>query len=59
IFSLLTLLQMTGFGIGMLLVAPFYVWLPPSIVILIFHGLPLTVLVLVLVWSRRFTASKV
>ncbi|MBI6548797.1 MFS transporter [Xenorhabdus lircayensis] len=59
IFSLLTLLQMTGFGIGMLLVAPFYVWLPPSIVILIFHGLPLTVLVLLLLWVRRFTASKV
>ncbi|OTA18367.1 MFS transporter [Xenorhabdus vietnamensis] len=59
IFSLLTLLQMTGFGIGMLLVAPFYVWLPPSVVILIFHGFPLTVLVLVLLWVRRFTVSKV
>ncbi|AYA40937.1 MFS transporter [Xenorhabdus nematophila] len=58
IFSLLTLLQMTGFGIGMLLVAPFYIWLPPSIVILIFHGLPLTVLVLVLFWVRRITAYK-
>ncbi|MDX8000000.1 MFS transporter [Xenorhabdus sp. Reich] len=59
IFSFLTLLQMTGFGIGMLLVAPFYVWLPPSIVILIFHGLPLTILVLVLLWVRRVIASKV
>ncbi|PHM63107.1 MFS transporter [Xenorhabdus ishibashii] len=59
IFSLLTLVQMTGFGIGMLLVAPFYVWLPPAIVILIFHGLPLTVLVLVLLWVQRFTTSKV
>lgn len=58
IFSLLTLMQMTGFGIGMLLVAPFYVWLPPSVVILIFHGLPLTVLVIILIWMRRFTTSK-
>ncbi|CDL83289.1 MFS transporter [Xenorhabdus szentirmaii] len=58
IFSLLTLLQMTGFGIGMLLVAPFYIWLPPSIVILIFHGLPLTVLVLVLFWVRRTTTHQ-
>ncbi|CBJ80789.1 Major facilitator family transporter [Xenorhabdus bovienii str. Jollieti] len=59
IFSLLTLLQMTGFGIGMLVVAPFYVWYPPSIVILIFHGLPLTVLVIILIWIRRFTTNKV
>ncbi|PHM59021.1 MFS transporter [Xenorhabdus sp. KK7.4] len=59
IFSLLTLLQMTGFGIGMLLVAPFYVWLPPSSVIIIFHGLPLAVLVIILIWARRFTISKV
>ncbi|MDE9435762.1 MFS transporter [Xenorhabdus bovienii] len=58
IFSLLTLMQMTGFGIGMLLVAPFYVWFSPSIVILIFHGLPLTVLVIILIWMRRFTTSK-
>ncbi|MDE1486539.1 MFS transporter [Xenorhabdus bovienii] len=58
IFSLLTLMQMTGFGIGMLLVAPFYVWLPPSVVILIFHGLPLTVLVIILIRMRRFTTSK-
>ncbi|AOM41168.1 MFS transporter [Xenorhabdus hominickii] len=58
IFSLLTLLQMTGFGIGMLLVAPFYVWLPPSIVILIFHGLPLTVLISVLIWVKRFMPDK-
>ncbi|WP_415843356.1 hypothetical protein [Xenorhabdus thuongxuanensis] len=52
------IIAMTGFGIGMLLVAPFYIWLPPSIVILVFHGLPLTVLVLVLLWVRRFTTSK-
>ncbi|MDE9461355.1 MFS transporter [Xenorhabdus bovienii] len=58
IFSLLTLMQMTGFGIGMLLVAPFYVWFSPSVVILIFHGLPLTVLVIILIWMRRFTTSK-
>ncbi|MDX7987921.1 MFS transporter [Xenorhabdus sp. 12] len=58
IFSLLTLLQMTGFGIGMLLVAPFYVWLPPSIVILLFHGLPLTVLIVLLIWGKHFMAPK-
>ncbi|MDX7987048.1 MFS transporter [Xenorhabdus sp. 12] len=58
IFSFLTLLQMTGFGIGMLLVAPFYVWLSPSIVIILFHGLPLTVLTLVLLWSRRLASSR-
>lgn len=47
IFSLLTLLQMTGFGVGMLLVAPFYVWLEPAIMIILFHCLPLTTLILI------------
>lgn len=41
VFSLMTFLQMTGFGIGMLVVAPFYIWFQPSVVIVIFHGLPL------------------
>ena len=53
IFSLLTLMQMTGFGVGMLLVAPFYVWWPPSSVILLFHGLPLSMLAFVQILARR------
>lgn len=53
IFSLLTLMQMTGFGVGMLLVAPFYLWWQPSVVILLFHGLPLSALLLVQVLARR------
>ncbi|GAB7194506.1 hypothetical protein [Dickeya oryzae] len=54
IFSLLTLMQMTGFGIGMLLVAPFYVWWTPAAVIVLFHGLPLTMLLVVQVWVYRY-----
>lgn len=44
IFSFLTLLQMTGFGIGMLIAAPFYSWWTPGAVVLLFHGIPLTTL---------------
>lgn len=44
VFSLMTLLQQTGFGIGMLIVAPFYIWFSPAVVIVIFHGLPLLTL---------------
>jgi MFS family permease len=44
IFSFLTLLQMTGFGIGMLIAAPFYTWWTPGAVVLLFHGIPLTTL---------------
>jgi len=44
LFSVLNLFQMTGFAIGMLIVAPFYVWFQPSIVIILFHGIPLIML---------------
>jgi hypothetical protein len=44
LFSVLNLFQMTGFGIGMLIVAPFYVWYEPSVVIILFHGFPLIML---------------
>lgn len=47
IFSFLTLLQMTGFGIGMLVAAPFYAWWTPGAVVLLFHGIPLTTLLVV------------
>jgi MFS family permease len=47
IFSFLTLLQMTGFGVGMLLAAPFYEWWTPGAVVLLFHGIPLATLLLV------------
>lgn len=54
IFSLLTLMQMTGFGVGMLFVAPFYAWLKPAVVIILFHGLPLIALLLIVVgWHYR------
>ena len=46
LFSVLNLCQMTGFAIGMLIVAPFYVWYQPSIVIILFHGFPLIMLIL-------------
>lgn len=52
VFSLMTLLQQTGFGIGMLIVAPFYIWFVPSVVIVIFHGLPLLTLTGV-AWVNR------
>jgi ABC-type multidrug transport system fused ATPase/permease subunit len=47
IFSFLTLLQMTGFGVGMLIAAPFYSWWTPGAVVLLFHGIPLTTLLVV------------
>lgn len=53
IFSLITLLQMTGFGVGMLIVAPFYIWLAPSVVIIIFHGIPLLTLAFVWLYIRQ------
>lgn len=53
VFSLMTLLQQTGFGIGMLIVAPFYIWYSPAVVIVIFHGLPLLAVLGVLLWMRR------
>ena len=53
IFSFLTLLQMTGFGVGMLIAAPFYAWWTPGAVVLLFHGIPLTTLLLVKVLAIR------
>jgi MFS family permease len=53
IFSFLTLLQMTGFGIGMLIAAPFYSWWTPGAVVLLFHGIPLTTLLVVKVLAIR------
>jgi MFS family permease len=47
IFSVLTLLQMTGFGIGMLIAAPFYAWWTPGAVVMLFHGIPLCTLLTV------------
>ncbi|WP_426136783.1 hypothetical protein [Pseudomonas sp. PWP3-1b2] len=53
LFSLLTLVQMTGFGVGMLLVGPFYIVWPPAQVIVLFHGLPLSTLMVIGVWLYR------
>lgn len=53
VFSLMTLLQMTGFGVGMLIVAPFYVWYSPALVIVIFHGIPLLTLTALLLYGRQ------
>jgi MFS family permease len=53
IFSFLTLLQMTGFGVGMLIAAPFYSWWTPGAVVLLFHGIPLTTLLVVKVLAIR------
>ncbi|WP_222944305.1 MFS transporter [Pseudomonas sp. N40(2020)] len=53
IFSLLTLLQMTGFGIGMLIAAPFYQWWTPGAVVMLFHGIPLGTLLTVKVLALR------
>jgi MFS family permease len=53
IFSFLTLLQMTGFGVGMLIAAPFYnVW-APGVVVLLFHGIPLSTLLVLKVLAIR------
>ena len=54
----MTLLQMTGFGVGMLIVAPFYIWFTPALVIVIFHGIPLLTLAAVLLSVRRPSPKK-
>ncbi|MHA3738049.1 MFS transporter [Pseudomonas sp. Eth.TT006] len=53
IFSFLTLLQMTGFGVGMLIAAPFYAWWTPGAVVLLFHGIPLGTLLTVKALALR------
>ncbi len=59
IFSFLTLLQMTGFGIGMLIAAPFYEWWTPGAVVMLFHGIPLgTLLALKLLALRRGRVAR-
>lgn len=50
LFSLLTLIQMAGFGMGMLVVGPFYLTWTPAQVIVLFHGLPLSALVVMGLW---------
>ncbi|MFL1494200.1 MFS transporter [Pseudomonas antarctica] len=57
LFSLLTLIQMAGFGVGMLVVGPFYLTWTPAQVIVLFHGLPLTALVVMTVWLG-YSASR-
>lgn len=63
LFSLLTLIQMTGFGVGMLIVGPFYLVWAPAQVIVLFHGLPLTALVVMGLWMyfkcRRFASKTI
>ncbi|WP_336353917.1 MFS transporter [Pseudomonas atacamensis] len=59
IFSVLTLLQMTGFGIGMLVAAPFYAWWTPGAVVMLFHGIPLgTLCVVTLLGIRRERVAR-
>ncbi|MGU9854385.1 MFS transporter [Pseudomonas koreensis] len=53
IFSFLTLLQMTGFGVGMLIAAPFYEWWTPGAVVMLFHGIPLGTLLTVRLLALR------
>ena len=53
IFSFLTLLQMTGFGVGMLIAAPFYGWWTPGAVVMLFHGIPLGTLLMVKLLALR------
>ena len=58
-FSFLTLLQMTGFGVGMLIAAPFYGWWTPGAVVLLFHGIPLgTLLTVKLLALRRGRVAR-
>lgn len=58
VFSLMTLLQMTGFGVGMLIVSPFYIWFTPAMVIVIFHGIPLLTLTTILLYVRHLSPEK-
>ncbi|MFW9079456.1 MFS transporter [Pseudomonas sp. P2757] len=59
IFSFLTLLQMTGFGVGMLIAAPFYAWWAPGAVVMLFHGIPLgTLLLMKLLAIRRGQVAR-
>jgi MFS family permease len=53
VFSIFTLLQMSGGGLGMLLATPFFSWWRPSQVVIAFHGTLLLVVLGVLVWLRK------
>lgn len=55
LFSLLTLIQMAGFGVVMPVVGPFYLAWTPAKVIVLFHGLPLAALVIMAIWIKRRT----
>jgi uncharacterized membrane protein len=59
LFSLLTLIQMAGFGVGMLVVGPFYLTWTPAQVIILFHGLPLSALLIMTVWIGARAARQV
>ncbi|WP_409418863.1 MFS transporter [Marinomonas sp. RS-M-Aa-14] len=58
VFSTLALFKMTGFAAGMMIVAPFYNWLPLYLVIMLFHGIPLITLVMVYIWLKRRLQPK-
>ena len=53
LFSLMAFMQNTGFGIGMLIVAPFFVWWSPMYVVMLFHGLPILTVLMVLFTMRN------
>jgi len=57
-FSMLALLKMMGFAVGMVIVAPFYHWLPLYLVIMLFHGIPLVTLVMVQLWLKKRFAPQ-
>lgn len=61
LFSLLTFLQMTGFGLGMLIVSPFYIWWKPSHVIILFHGIPLLAIIasLIFIKIRKYHSKSI
>jgi MFS family permease len=58
VFSMLALLKMMGFAVGMVIVAPFYHWLPLYLVIMLFHGIPLVTLVMVQLWLKKRFAPQ-
>jgi MFS family permease len=53
VFSSIATIQNIGFGIGNAVVGPFFAWWKPGLVLLLFHGLPICLVLCALIALRK------